>query len=69
LIAKLLLLLLLLLSELHFRFCHGCNAAPAKAAMPLLLQLKSWKGCIAKLMAQPKFSISPSRTVNFQVNP
>jgi len=37
--------LLLLLS------CQSCIAAPAMAAMPLPLQLKSWKGCIAELMA------------------
>jgi len=48
LLAKLL-LLLLLLSELHFRCCQGCNAAPAVAAMLLPLQLKSWKGCVARL--------------------
>ncbi len=28
------------------------------AAMPLPLQLKSWKGCIAELMAQPSFRVS-----------
>ncbi len=28
------------------------------AAMPLPLQLKSWKGCIAELMAQPRFRVS-----------
>jgi hypothetical protein len=26
--------------------------------MPLPLQLKSWKGCIAELMAQPSFRVS-----------
>jgi len=34
------------------------------AAMPLPLQLKSWKGCIAELMAQPNFRVSFIRTMN-----
>jgi len=52
--------LLLLLS------CQGCIAAPAMAAMPLPLQLKSWKGCIAELMAQPNFRVCLMRTMDFQ---
>ena len=44
--------LLLLLSR------QSCIAAPAMAAMPLPLQLKSWKSCIAELMAQPIFRVS-----------
>jgi hypothetical protein len=36
------------------------------AAMPLPLQLKSWKGCIAELMAQPNFRVSLLRTMDFQ---
>ena len=34
--------------------------------MPLPLQLKSWKGCIAELMAQSKFRVSLLRTMDFQ---
>ncbi len=52
--------LLLLLS------CQSCTSAPVMAAMPLPLQLKSWKGCIAELMAQPKFRVSLLRTMEFQ---
>ncbi len=51
--------LLLLLS------CQSCIAAPAMAAMPLPLQLKSWKGCIAELMAQPMFRVSLMRRMGF----
>jgi len=51
--------LLLLLS------CQSCTAAPAMAAMPLPLQLKSWKGCIAELMAQSNFRVSLMRTMDF----
>jgi len=36
------------------------------AAMLLPLQLKSWKGCIAELMAQPLFRFSLLRTMDFQ---
>jgi len=36
------------------------------AAMLLPLQLKSWKGCIAELMAQPIFKFSRLRTMDFQ---
>ncbi len=53
-------LLLLLLS------CQSCIAAPAMAAMPLPLQLKSWKGCIAELMAQPNFRVSLSEDDGFE---
>jgi len=35
------------------------------AAMPLPLQLKSWKGCIAE-MAQSKFRVSLLRRMDFQ---
>jgi len=41
--------------------CPSCIAAPAMAAMPL----KSWKGCIAELMAQPNFRVSLLRTMDF----
>ena len=37
---------------------QSCIAAPAMAAMPLPLQLKSWKSCIAELMAQPILGLS-----------
>jgi len=52
--------LLLLLS------CQSCIAAPAMAAMPLPLQLKSWKGCIAELVAQPNFRVSVLRTMDLK---
>jgi len=35
------------------------------AAMPLPLQLKRWKGCIAELMAQPNFRVSLLKTMGF----
>ena len=35
------------------------------AAMPLPLQLKSWKGCIAELIAQPNFRLSLLRHNRF----
>ena len=52
--------LLLLLS------CQSCTAAPAVAAMPLPLQLKSWKGCIAELMAKLYSRVSLMRTMDVQ---
>ncbi len=48
------------------RLYYGCTGAPAIAAMPLLFQLKSWKGCIAELMAQPNFRVCLLRTMGFQ---
>ena len=33
--------------------------------MPLPLQLTSWKGCIAELMAQPNFRVSLLKTMSF----
>ena len=50
--------------ELHSCFCHGCIADPPVAALPLPLQLKSWKGCNAELMAQTTSRVSSMESVS-----